>query len=108
MEQSVSIVYENQRFYGLLFGWYGITGVRAARDIVDNAHIHRQSPALLERPPWSDASGQPVTLTDPPNDTSHTHSSKGWIVHISPATDADGWQYASVFKYAHTNLNNFK
>lgn len=80
-----------------------LAGTRWLHDATHHERIHvasRQSPALLERPPWSDASGQPVALSDPPDDTGHTHTSKGWTVHISPATDADGWQYASVFKCA--------
>lgn len=95
---AISQVWENQRFYGLLFGWCGATHTITPH-ANNNATASRQSPALLERPPLSDASGQPVTLPDPPDDARHTHTSKGWTVHISPSTDADGWQYASVFKY---------
>ncbi len=121
--ESLTQVWENQRFYGLLFGWYNVHCIHNAH--VDAQHKykpypvthpphpvtaqhhphhlpHRQIPALLERPPWSDDAGQPVTLPDTPNDAERAtgHSKSGWVVHVSPATDADGWQYASVFKYA--------
>ena len=44
----------------------------------------------------SDAEGYPVNLDRRPTEAEHA----GWDVVVSPATDGEGWQYASVFKCA--------
>ena len=52
----------------------------------------RAAPGLLERPPWSNDAGQPVSIRQPPA------RGGGWRPTVSSATASDGWQYGSVFK----------
>jgi hypothetical protein len=59
-----------------------------------HAPSHRQSPGLLERPSASDAEGFPIALDKRPTE----EEPLGWRLVVSPATDIEGWQYASVFK----------
>ena len=56
---------------------------------------YRQSPGLLERPSISDAEGYPVAVDKRPTE----EEPLGWRLVVSPATDIEGWQYASVFKW---------
>ena len=59
--------------------------------------MHRRSPALLERAHWGDAQGNPLQFD---NGKSPRHCLKDWDLVVTVSTDSDGWQYASVFKYA--------
>lgn len=56
--------------------------------------MRRQSPGLLERTSISDAEGYPVNIDHRPSEIEHG----GWDVDTSPATDEEGWQYASIFR----------
>ena len=55
----------------------------------------RRSPAVLERSHWSDAQGSPLNFQ---SGQSPRHCLASWEVVVTVSTDADGWQYASVFK----------
>ena len=65
-----------------------------ALNLLDPRLPNRQSPGLLERPGASDAEGYPVALDQRPSE----EEPLGWRLVVSPATDIEGWQYASVFK----------
>ena len=56
------------------------------------AGARRAAPGLLERPAFSDVTGQPVVGKQAPARGS------GWRIDVSNATAVDGWQYGSVFK----------
>lgn len=49
--------------------------------------------ALLDHPAWTDREGRPVVLPQLPPDQTET-----WDVVLTPATDAAGWCYATVFQ----------
>eukprot|EP00887_Chlorella_sp_A99_P004794 scaffold4.g4794.t1 len=73
--EQVAQVYEHQR-------WLGVVGWQAPL-------------SLLDVPPWTDTSeeGKAVALEQlPPEEP-------GWEIVVTPATDAHGWQYATVFKH---------
>ena len=72
--EQASQVYECQRWYGMLW----------------------QAPlALLDHPGWADSKGSAVALPlPPPNDPS------AWEVVVNDATDAEGWQYGTVYRQA--------
>jgi hypothetical protein len=48
-----------------------------------------------ERPNWSDADGQPLALSYPPD--AEREGENGWYIVRSPATDPYGWQYGTGF-----------
>ena len=85
--QLLCVVVERDRVLHLLSSYLA--------DLVLRQSACRRSPALLERSHWSDAQGNPLGF--------HTgqaprHCPESWEVAVTVSTDADGWQYASVFK----------
>ena len=110
-------VYENQRFFGI--AWcvpllpaapiaqctalqeprkLGCVGHSAAGPPASlqcwPLHLRRKPPlSVLDWPEWSDAEGRPVALAHrPTDDDAH------WELAVTPGTDDEGWQYATVFK----------
>lgn len=69
---DIEEVWENQRFYGI---W--------------------NAPSYVERPPWSDAAGESVQL---PPESLPPAAPCEWELVVSPSTDAQGWQYGTVFR----------
>jgi hypothetical protein len=59
------------------------------------AYPRRQSPALLERPTWSDAEGHPLVFEPQPSE-----DPVRWDLVFDHSTDAEGWTYGSVFRQA--------
>jgi hypothetical protein len=86
--KEVTIIYENQRWMGT---W--------------------QPPvAILDIPLWTDAYGNEIALTNlqsntddratlPAASSSLITESPDWEMVITPSTDTEGWQYATVFKH---------
>lgn len=61
----------------------------------ERLYYYRQKPGLLERANWSDAEGQPLAQSVP---YPSVEVPQDWQVQVTHATDAEGWQYGSVFK----------
>ncbi|PSC76092.1 Sn1-specific diacylglycerol lipase beta [Micractinium conductrix] len=76
LPQQVQEVFENQRLFGVL-GW-------------------KAPLSVLDCPAWTHASGSgaAVALAEPPS-----AESAAWEPVITPATDKEGFQYATVFKH---------
>lgn len=56
--------------------------------------------ALLDQSPWTDPQGNPVALVDGQNDIyAALEQSREWDVVIDASTDAEGWQYGTVFHH---------
>lgn len=56
--------------------------------------------ALLDQSPWTDLQGHGVSLIDEQKDIhSVLEGSKEWDVVIDTSTDAEGWQYGTVFHH---------
>ena len=70
------------------------SSVQERFDISSSVALCRQSPALLERPTWSDAEGHPLVFNPQPSDDPST-----WDLVFDHSTDTEGWTYGSVFRW---------
>lgn len=77
-------VYENQRWFG--FSWSGPI-------------------AALDYPPWSTEGGMSISqrgveiMTENIGKSASARLEGGWYVVVDSGTDAEGWQYGTVFKH---------
>ena len=57
--------------------------------------VSRKAPARVERPLWSDAQGYAIAL---PQHHLPSVALDFWEAVITPGTDAQGWQYGTMFR----------
>lgn len=78
-------------FYHLVLTW-GFETLHAGA-------LLRQGAAFFDCAPWTDPEGNPVNFDNPPSED----AAGDWELIITEATDDDGWQYATQFRWDHTS-----